>query len=678
MTLLYVNDRIVDLKPDQVVAYNLKGIAIGNITSRWANITNRFIATESENNAITFTFSGSEKSTGTAPYRILPSKLVQNGVEFLGSCIVQNFKSGYQLLFIDDSFDYFNPLKGKSLSEIMPITDSPWTEEEMDSNRASTSGLISAIVWWGTGVDIFDPNLYLPSFYYHTLVRKVFEFVGLTPSGSILTDTGFTDLIVPFPSATFTRLNAVDAPIFDSKGAFAATTGGSFNFSYPSNVTAGNLLFLHVVSYGLGTITVDASWTSLGSLTYPTMVPVFVSRLYYKIADGTETGAENVSRSGHAGTDVFMGQVYQYQGDQYGVDLNISVEDSDNQNGNAATITWAATSVGGGKRTLAAFVTNIGGSAPATPSGYSESATDNDGSNNYLDLNTKTDTNSGASTTASGGSANGWITWHVSITNTKQNVDWNQYFNEIKADALLKDFFNRFGILFNISGTTIELKTIQAIISDRAGAVDWSEKLVKSKPELDFSLKDYAQSNMFRYTDSEFVNDYTLGQGSLDIDNDTLKAEQEKYLTFFENSRTENTTGHLVARIPVYDSTSEISDDIVEAPGIKLLTLKSRTSEPAITFDQTARTDYKLGYFLDDALAKDTGFQYFLDTYYSSFTEALQLFKQTSKYFYLTELDVYNFNRLKMIWDGDGYYLIDEIKNYIPGKITKVVLFKVS
>lgn len=678
MTLLYVNDRLVDLKSGQGIAYTLKGISLGTLTLRWASITNQFTAIDTESNAITFAYSNNEKSTGVSPYRILPAKLVQNGVEFKGTCILQSFSSaGYKILFVDDSFDYFTPLKGKPLSEIAPITSSPWTEEEIDSNRTASSGLVSAVVWWGTGTEIFEPNLYLPSFYYSTLVNKVFEFAGLTPSGPILTDSNFTDLVVPFPSSAFTRLNAVDAPSFISKGAFAATTGGSFNFSYPSTVTAGNLLFLHVVTYGLGTVTVDGSWTSLGSKDQPTGTPLFASKLYYKIADGTETGSENVSRSGHSGTDVFMGQVYQYQGDQYGVDLNITVEDSDNSNDNVATITWVATTVSGGKRTLGAFVTNMG-AAPGTPSGYTESATDNDGSNNYLDLNTKEDTNSGASTTATGGSVGGWVTWHVSIANTKQNVNWNQYFHEIKCDELLKDFFNRFGILYNITGTAIELKTIQAIISDRAGAVDWSGKLVKTKSDIDFGLKDYAQSNLFRYTDSEFVRDETLGEGAMLIDNDILKADQEKYKTFFENCRTLNTTGHLVARLPVYDTTSVISDDMVEAPGIKVLTLKARTSEPAITFDQTARTDYKLGYFLDDALAKDTGFQYFLDTYYPSFTESLQAYKLVEKYFYLTELDVYNFNRLKMVWDGDGYYLVDTIDKFIPGKVTKVLLFKVS
>lgn len=676
MTLLYVNNSLVDIG-DAVITMTIRGLVVGNLTDRYCSITNKFKVPETENNAIVLGFVQSEKSYSSIPYAVQSAKLVLNGSEFVGHVLVNKYDDGFNIEFVDNSFTGFNSIANLSLTDVSPITSSAWTEEEMDSNRATTSGLISAILWWGTGLNIYDSRLYLPSFYYHTFIDAIFDYMGLTASGDILTDARFTDLVVPFPGSTFTRLNAVDAPIFLSKGSFAATTGASFNFSYPSTVTEGNLLFLHVVSYGLGTITVDGSWTSLGALTYPTIGPVFVSRLYYKIADGTETGAETVSRAGHAGADVFMGQVYQYQGDQYGVDLNISVEDSDNQNGNAATITWAATSVGGGKRTLAAFVTNISGSAPATPSGYTESATDNDGSNNYLDLNTKTDTNSGASTTASGGSTNGWVTWHVSITNTKQNVNWNQYLSNVKCSDLLKDFFNRFGLLYKVKNGTITLKTIEAIIASKSTASDWSSKLVMNKMPIDFNLSSYGQSTKYRYTDTDLTaEDY--GEGELTIANTLLKAEEIKYKTFFESCLTENTTGHLVARLPVYDSTSDIADDIVEEPGIKLLTLKSRTVETAITFDQTARTDYKLAYFLDSDLAKDTGWQYFLDQFYPSFEQALQKYKLVTKQYYLTENDILNFDPLKLVYDGDGYYLVNEIRNYMPNQITKVILFKVS
>jgi len=109
----------------------------------------------------------------------------------------------------------------------------------------------------------------------------------------------------------------------------------------------------------------------------------------------------------------------------------------------------------------------------------------------------------------------------------------------------------------------------------------------------------------------------------------------------------------------------------------KLLTLKARTTETAITFDGAARTDYKLGYFVDITQTKDTGFQYFVDQFYPSLESSLQQNKTITKFFNLTEVDVASYDQHKMIWDGHGYYL-PKIDKFIPGKITKVVLFKVS
>ncbi len=670
---LYIGDSLVDILPTTVISYSVKKFDPSRPSSRFVEHSNRFKVPPTENNKIIFGYADSEKSRTAFPYRLKRAKLV-DVAEKVGTVICSSYDDGFNITFFENAFDIFTEIDGKLLSDILPIANSAWTEEEMDTNRAATDGLIAAIIHFNTNpATIFDSKFFLPSFFYHTLVKKTFEFTGVNLSGNILTDARFTDLIVPFPSAQFTPLNDVDAPAYHSKGSAGATTGSSFNVSYPSVVVEDNLLFLHVISYGLGTITVDASWDSLGSIAYPSGTPVVVSRLYKKKALGTETGTESVSRSGHAGTDVFMGQIYQYSGD-----ANITIEDSDNSIGDSSTITLPSTTVAGGKRTLAAFVANINSTpGPATPSGYVESATDNNGSNTYLELNTKEDTNSGSSTTAGNGSANGWLVWHVSIYNVKQNVNWNQYLNEIKCNDLLKDFFTRFFVIPQKKSGILFLKTIEEIIADKAGAVDWSEKQVKSPQKLDFQ-SGYAQINDFNYTDNkDFVNNEALGRGSFTVDDLTLKERDTVYQTFFENCKTENTTGHLVARIPIYNNESLDAGDIQEAPGKKLLTIKSRTSEPAITFDQTARTDYKLGYFVDDDLAKDTGWQYFLDQFYPSFISLLQRYKKINKYYRLDSADVLLFDNHKMVYDTDGYYLVVEIRNYVAGNITMVTLLKI-
>lgn len=670
MTEIYLGDYLerIDLG-DSVIAITIQKIEIGNLKARSVNRTNQFTVPRTEVNDEIFGWAFEEHSRTVVPYRVLAGKIVQNGIEYQGKFIVKSFEDGYRLNFLEQLWNCFQSVDGLTMADIAPITASPWDEPGQDDARDNTEGIISAIINWGRSGGIYYSNFFLPSFFYHTLIKEIFEYTGVTVSGDILTDARFTDLVVPFPYDEFSPPGAVDAPTYEGKGAVGSGTGSSITFTYPT-VTANDMLFLHVMSYGLGTITVDASWTSLGSLVQPTSSPVFVSKLYYKKAAGTETGTEAVTRSGHSGSNSFMAQCYQYRGDAY-----IVVEDSDSQNGNASTITWAATSVGGNKRTLAAFVANIGAD-PGVPTGYTNSATDNNGGGNYLELNTKEDVSSDGSVTATGGSTgDGWVTWHVSIYNVVQNVNWNQYLLRLKCTDLLEDFFTRFGIIPKQERNTLTLKTIEAIISDRPNAVDWSAKKVLSKPIIDFK-SDLAQINNFDYSDQ--VNDDTLGRGVLSVDDTTLPLEKTAFSSIFENVITESTYGYIVATIAVYDSTSDAGGDMVDDPGIRLLTLKSRTTETAITFDQTARTDYKLAYFVDATQAKDTGFTYFLNQFYPQYSAALQKYKVITKLFYLNDLDVKGYDPHKLIYDGDGYYIVNKISNFVPGKITKVELFKVS
>jgi len=201
------------------------------------------------------------------------------------------------------------------------------------------------------------------------------------------------------------------APAYQAKGTKATGTGSSISPTYPA-VAANDLLFLFVASFGNGTITPDASWTQLsnGVILSPAIANV---RLYFKLATGSETGTEAVTRSGESPSgQLFMAQIYSYRGTVY-----ISIEDAEQPTlgGNATTITWNALNVLGTERTLAAFVINYNGLDPGTPTSYTNSATDNDGAGTYMDLNTYANQSSAPAVTGANGSTAGWTTIHVSI-----------------------------------------------------------------------------------------------------------------------------------------------------------------------------------------------------------------------------------------------------------------------
>jgi hypothetical protein len=259
----------------------------------------------------------------------------------------------------------------------------------------------------------------------------------------------------------------------------------------------------------------------------------------------------------------------------------------------------------------------------------------------------------------------------------RSDVYWNRLVTKTPLKDILKDFFVRFGIVYKIEGNTLILKTLEEICLDTASAVDWTSKRVnRKKSGIEFKTN-YAQSNYFLHQDD--AKDKFLGSGSLAIANTTLQTAKDFFTSVFSNARRWTGTGYEVMSYPAYDSTSTGIDDIKEEPPLMIGTLKARTTEAAITFNATARTDYKLAYHADASQTKDSSFRYFLSKYYPSLTFALQKNKICKYDYNLNELDIANYDSHKMIFDNGSYYLINKIPKFISGKITEdVELFKIQ
>jgi len=277
-------------------------------------------------------------------------------------------------------------------------------------------------------------------------------------------------------------------------------------------------------------------------------------------------------------------------------------------------------------------------------------------------------------TTTSAGTFTAEATPFVDVS----NVDWNALWPEIEATELLQDFLTRFNIIMKQKDGTIYLKSLEDILGDRTNAVDWSAKLTKTIKPIDFTLP-MAQTNYLSYNDQ--VNDEELGRGAMEISNTTLPVEKTIYNSPFENCiafTSDDFTN--MAEILVFDADSTGITDFSNSPGLKLCTLRDYDllTEPPITFDVLARYDYKIAYFVDTTQTKDTGFQYFVDQFYPRYEGCLQKNKVIIKEYYLDELDIKNYDPHKIIYDGEGYYLVNKISNFVPNRITKVELFKIA
>ena len=203
------------------------------------------------------------------------------------------------------------------------------------------------------------------------------------------------------------------APAFQAKGTKGDTTTNTCTFTYPATA-ANDMLFLMVYDDASGgRFSVNASWTLKERIIGFGTSGLKKAFLYSKIATGSESGTENVTRT--AVTTLytrFSAQVYSYRGDAY-----LSYEDGIDNNGTSDTITWSSVTVASTQRTLGAFVINCLSGNPGTPTGYTNSASDTMGDGTYFELNTYANVSSGTSATTTGGNSDGWGTFHISLYN---------------------------------------------------------------------------------------------------------------------------------------------------------------------------------------------------------------------------------------------------------------------
>lgn len=612
---LYINNQLVNLDTRQAISITVKTIDVSKLESRTVTHTNQFTVPSNEVNDVIFGFANNEKSRTSIPYVYQSCKFLQDGIEVIPNArlIVKSFSGGYRVNIFENIFNVFENVEGKLISEIDPIPVSGWLPSDMDAARNNTEGIVSALVYWGEAVgDIFDNDFFLPCFYYHTIITAILEDTGLNISGDILTDSRFTDLVVPFanqflyPESVVMEFNGT---AIDTGHSFGGVTSGSYYRIQLDEATSGDDNFdLANDQYEFigdipltGTITANCIVSGVTFFSGTT--------LYFKL----------IRLQGVTETELDSVTIYPGDGNE-----NVSYT--------------------GGIAVGDIFYIVLKSDAVGSP-----------GVTGTIDEAT--------------------FTMTMSRTVNPSSVSWKSLWPEIQCKDLLQDFFTRFGIIAKQKNGTIYLKTIEEILSDRTNAVDWSGKLVNSARPMDFSLK-YAQNNTFDYTNT--LNDEGIGRGIMTVANTTLPFQNAVFVSIFEQSEFYEYLLWRVASIPIFSTESVDNSDPSESPGVKLLTVKDRTDENGITFDSIARNDYKIAYFLDSLESKDTGFQYFLDEFYPTFTAALQKSKLIEKQYLLTIADVQLFDSHKMVYDGDGYYYVDEIRNFVPGDLTKVKLFKVA
>ena len=632
--LIYIDNQLVDLLPDTVVATTFKAFDIGDITSRNASFTNRFRLPKTPANKQVFAFADNVNSGTDKPYKRLTARVVQDGIEILRSATVVLRESDkyFNIELYDGTRTFFSLLGEKTLSDL-------WQNPLPQNTDYSLTESVIEYIWFNDGslnesVGELD-FAGRPAIKYIDILNRIITENGYTKSGDVFSDTTLNALYLVTPMFEDRYNYKFKAPrefeaLRDTSAVFNASSSGTLiNFT---NVIHNGGLYDGTNTYkvtdpifggtyflcnAFAVLVIDSIVFSGGATRL--RVALSSGSGNYVINDITAAGVYFFELSDNIGTDPLGNPVTVVIGND-GQEIYVTTRTTDNL----------------GTPTGSAVVTFGDGTSFRV-----ECLRDNPGATTYLNA---------------GG-----------VMPDLSQVDF------------LRDFAIRTGTLFRERNGVLECKTIAEIIDDRANAVDWTNKRDLSfQEEITYEFRDYAQNNHLRYQTGDDLTDEETGQGNISIDNENIELETEMYSSPFTSSHTRKhgnqTAGFITAaEIPIVEDGEDAND-----PEMRLLMVRDkRTSEPTLSDENDS---YKVGYFedVDGVEGKDAGFAHVVDTVYSTLQSHLQKAKTVTRYYNLSVVDIVSLDLFKLVFDSGAYYLINTVENFVPGRATKVQLFKVS
>jgi hypothetical protein len=625
MKLLYINNTLVDLYPDTVIAQTLQAFEVGQLGSVRANYTNRIKIPKTGTNRKALEFSDDVKSSSVFPYTSHSARYIENGIEIIRNGVVdlKETADAFELNIYSGPIGFFDFIKTKKLWDLdFSNLNGAWGSPAQDGYRAATTGIIAPVVHDGR-LEFNSPNIVRqggiikhPFIYYHTVIDKIFSTGGYAKSGAIFDDAFYKSLVMP--------LSLTYAPGFIQAKAFSAAAVGTQSIVDPVahvNVQFPNVSFDGDDKFYDGTdeYTVNNPDTTAGYFHC-----VFKSNLNITVTDGT-------------------------------VDIVLEIA-------GPAPATDTKVNVGSGNHELQA-------SSPGMRHG--------DIARVKIIKNTGTPTvtiNSGIffNIPRTGIVGDEFLT---SITATY--VYFNLLFEDINQIDFLKDFCIRFNVKMTERNGVIECKTMDEIIDNRSGAVDWTTKRSIGEEKLHYAFNSLGRNNYFTYPKDDMGPDLSedYAKGLFTIANENITENAGVYDSLFNMSQMITTFSVFMVDMNVKPNGPNYGRN----PGIKLYLVRTKYShEPNVIYDALARDDYKVAYFIDPKQEHSMHWQYFIDTYYTKFVAKLQKAKVVTRKYILSEVDIHSFDQLKPVYDSGDYFIVTRISNFIPGQLTEVELFKIS
>jgi len=245
---------------------------------------------------------------------------------------------------------------------------------------------------------------------------------------------------------------------------------------------------------------------------------------------------------------------------------------------------------------------------------------------------------------------------------------------DIDQKQFVKEIVWMFGLMFkkDRNDSHYVFKQIKDVLTDKANAVDYSEKLSYIK-STSFRLGSYGQKNWIRFAESDTGE--TDQDGSITVDIENLPGDKDLMKSVFM-ARTANTVFKYVdcQIFEIDDTNNDLKINTVKAwiARVNFLT----DSENFIDENGASQSypgDKPFAQFIDLSFRRSIYF------HYREIREVIEKARVKNIGLKLNPIDVYLFDFLKLIYlEQEGaYFYVNRLKNYRPDRVTEAEVVRI-
>jgi hypothetical protein len=679
MLQLFLNDTLVDLTDDSPIALTFQINNLAEVKNQQGNTSNQFKLPLTQRNRQILGFPDEVAFTDCKPYQQYSAKIVQDGLEIIPTGVAELNSiddSTASITVLSGNVDFFDAIDGG----IYDMGDStttwgksqPWASHNHDWNlgnvvtsQTKTEGWIWPVIDYGnlayaSGQSATIDISYLrPGFFLKTAVEIIAKNIGFKATGSLLKNDLYNKLIVQFANDEFEH--GTDY-INSYQGLSIKANANSqqqliYGAPYPRNVRFANVAVFKPEIYN-------------------TTRSEYIAKANVEVEISVEYKLSYIASRSDGRVEIHI-RLYDTNGGETNLITNTHTSNKILPNQSGFSRLYGETF-----ETKRLTVTKA-----LTPGQRIAISYDNDRS----------------STT---GIMLPDAVFIVSEKKTNvllgQQVQTERIFPDLNQKDLLKDIFQRFGIICQTDSEKriINFATLKDIIDNIPRAKDWTSKCLAQGKSITFKLGSYSQINYLKHKEDDGITPKTFGQAQINIDDKTLPATSTLFESQFAPTFNRSFLNGSIALIKKTETGNSGENDFSVSTQPRLLVDQKfdlRRANSSVTFKddknnrQVVNDTISVPYFYkpdgDYNLCwsdmPGTGFQTqkgLKNTYYPELEKILYQSKKVVRWFLLTPRDILELDLLIPVYlQQDGaYYYINKIDSWRKGQATKVELVKLG